>query len=246
MKAIKLSILSGLMLTASLTTVKAQTADEIIQKHIDAIGGTEKWNKITSMKKIGSMSIQGMDIGYTSTVVNDKGMRTDISAMGMNGYVIVTPKEGWMYMPMQGMDKVTPMPPEQLKVLADKMNTKAAMLADKSGITKSEYVGKDTITNIPCFKVKMTDKDGNVQTNFFDVSTYYLVRTEATVKTPDGEQEMAMSFSDFRKQPEGIVIPMTMTSPMGVGDITVKSVEINKPVSDDIFKPSAPSASDKK
>jgi hypothetical protein len=246
MKALKLSILSGMMLTAGLTTVKAQTADEIIQKHIDAIGGTDTWNKITSIKRVGSMSIQGMDIGYTQTVVNDKGMRTDISAMGMNGYIIVTPKEGWMYMPMQGMDKVTPIPPEQMKMFGDKLNTKASMIADKSGIAKSEYVGKDTINNVPCLKVKITDNDGNVQTDFFEASTYYLLRTEMTAKTADGEQEAAVSFSDFKKQPEGIVIPMTMTSPMGVGDITVKSVEINKPVSDDMFKPTASAATDKK
>ena len=148
-------------------------------------------------------------------------------------------------MPMQGMDKVTPIPADQLKMASDKMTTKGAMLADKSSIDKSELVGRDTVTNIPCFKIKITSKDGNVQTDYFDVVTYYLVRTEMSVKGPDGEQELAMSFSDFKKQPEGITIPMTMTSPLGVGDITVKSIEINKPVSDDAFKPSAP-ATDKK
>ncbi len=233
MKAIKLSILSALMLTAGVTAVKAQTADEIIQKHIDAIGGTDNWNKITSMKKVCSMSIQGMDIGYTETIVNSKLYRTDVSAMGMNGYVIVTPKEGWMYLPMQGMDKVTPVPAEQLKGAGEKMNTRIFMLADKAGIDKSEYIGRDTITNIPCFKVKITNKDGNVQTDYFDAATYYLVRTEMTA----GDQELALSFSDFKKQPEGIVMPMTMTSPMGMGDLTVKSVEINKPVADDAYKP---------
>ena len=240
MKAIKLSLLSAMMLIAGFTSVKAQSADEIIQKHITAIGGTDSWNKIKSMKRVGSMTVQGMDIGFTQTVVNDKGMRTDISMMGQNGYVILTPKEGWMYMPMQpGMDKVTPMPADQVKASADKMTVKSGMLADKSGIAKAEFIGKETTNNIACFKLKITDKDGNVQTDFFDASTYYLVRTEMTVKNEDAEQEVAMTFSDFKKQPEGIVLPMTMTSPMGMGDITFKSVEINKPVSDDVFKPSA-------
>src|SRR5271156_1293236 len=103
MKAIKLSILAAMMLTAGITTVKAQTADEIIQKHIDAIGGTDAWNKVTSIKRVGSMSIQGMDISYTVTIVNNKGMRTDFSVMGSNNYMIFTPSEGWMYMPAQGM-----------------------------------------------------------------------------------------------------------------------------------------------
>ena len=240
MKAIKLAILPAVMLAAGISPVKAQTADEIIQKHIAAIGGTEAWNKISTIKRVGSMNIQGMDIGFTQTIANNKGMRTDISAMGTNGYIIMTPKEGWMYMPMQGMDKVTPVPPEMMKGAAEKLNAKAGMLADKSEIAKSEFVGKDTIDKMACLKVKITDKEGNVMTDFFDASTYYLVRTEMTVKKDDNEQEVALSYSDFKKQPEGIVLPMSMTSPLGVGDINFKSVEINKPVGDEVFKPTTP------
>jgi len=240
MKAIKLTVLAATMFIAGMTTVKAQNADEIIQKHIDAIGGTSNWDKIKSMKRVGSMSMQGMEIGFTQTVVNDKGMRTDISAMGQNGYVILTPKEGWMYMPFQpGMDKVTPMPAEQIKAAQSQLNVKADQLLDKSAITKAEYVGKDTVNNIGCLKVKITDKDGNEQTAFFDASTYYIVHSERKVKVQDEEQEVAINFSNFQKQPEGIVIPMTVTSPMGQGDINFKSVEINKTIDDSIFKPGA-------
>lgn len=240
MKSIKLSVLAAMMLTAGITTVKAQTADEIIQKHIDAIGGTENWNKITSMKKVGSMSVQGMEMSFTQTVINDKAMRTDFSVMGQNNYIIVTQKEGWMYMPVQpGMDKVTPMPAEQVKAAQSQLSVKAEQLVDKSTISKSEFVGKDTVNNIPCLKVKITDKDGNEQTAFFDAATYYMVHAERKVKMQDEEQEIAMNFSNFQKQPEGIVIPMTVTSPMGMGDITFKSVEINKTYDDNTFKPSA-------
>ena len=241
MKAIKLfpiAIGTVMMFTAGITTVKAQTADEIIQKHIDAIGGSDNWNKITSMKRVGSMSMQGVDIGFTQTVVNNKGERMDISAMGQNGYVIITQTEGWMFMPFQpGMDKVTPMPAEQVKAAQSQINVKAGLLVDKSEVAKAEYVGKDTVNNIGCLKVKITDKDGNEQTAFFDAATYYLVHSERKMKVQDEEQEVAINFSNFQKQPEGVVIPMTVTAPMGQGDITFKSVEINKSVDDNTFKP---------
>ena len=240
MKAIKLTILAATMFIAGTTVGRAQTADEIIQKHIDAIGGTANWDKIKSMKKVGSMSAQGMDIGFTQTVVNDKGMRMDISVMGQNGYVIITPKEGWMYMPFEpGMDKVTPIPAEQMKSSLPQLNVKSEQLLDKSSITKAEYVGKDTVNNISCLKVKITDKDGNEQTAFFDAATYYLVHSERKMKIQDEEQEVAINFSNFQKQPEGIVIPMTVTAPMGQGDITFKSVEINKTIDDSVSKPGA-------
>jgi len=243
MKAIKLSILAAMTLTAGITTVKAQTADEIIQKHIAAIGGLDNWNKIKTMKKVGSMSMQGMEIGMTLTVANDKGVRTDISAMGMSGYVIVTPKEGWMYLPFQGQDKVTPIPAEQLKSAQNQMNVKSDQLLDKSNVKKADFIGKDTVNNISCLKVKITDNDGNEKTAFFDATTYYIVHEERKMKVQDEEQEVAINYSNFQKQPEGIVIPMTVTSPMGQGDITFKSIEINKTVDDKTFKPDT---SDKK
>ena len=237
MKAIKLSILAVVVMIAATASVNAQTAEEIIRKHIDAIGGTDNWNKVTTTIRVGSMSVQGMDIGLTQTVVNNKGARTDINVSGVNGYMIATPKEGWMYLPFQGMDKVTPMPAETLKMQQDRMNVKAGMLTDMSEVAKAEYTGKDTVNNISCLKVKITDKNGNEQTAFFDAATYYIVREERKMIINDEEQEIDVSFSNFQKQPEGIVVPMTMTSPMMGGDITFKSIAINKPVDDKTFRP---------
>ncbi len=237
MKAMKLWILAAVMMVAGTATVKAQTATDIIRKHIDAIGGTDNWNKVTSTKRIGSMSVQGMDIGVTQTTVNNKGARTDISVSGINGYMIVTPKEGWMYLPFQGMDKVTPMPAATLKMQQDRMNVKGGMLTDISEVAKAEYIGKDTVNNMSCLKVKITKKDGIEETVFFDAATYYIVREERKMIIKDEEEEVGFSFSNFQKQPEGIVVPMTMTSPMMGGDITFKSIEINKTVDDKIFQP---------
>ncbi len=245
MKVIKLCVLTAMMLIAGLTTVMAQNGDEIIQKHIDAIGGFDNWAKINSMKLSGSMNVQGMDISMTQTVVNEKGMRMDISIMGMNCYTIITPKEGWVYMPIQpGMDKVTPMSADDLKASQDKLNVKNIQLVDKSKMAKSEYIGKDTVNSVICYKVKVTDKEGNIQKAFFDTATYFMVRTEynignaeSNIKVLNEEQELGVNFSNFQKIPEGVTIPMTWGSPQG--DIAFKSIEINKIYEESIFKPAA-------
>ena len=218
MRAIKLSILSAMIVTAGFTSVKAQNADEIIQKHIAAIGGADNWNKINSMKKVGSMSIQGMDIGFTLTVVNNKGVRTDINAMGQSGYVIMTPKEGWMYMPFQGVDKVTPIPAEQLKSGAEQMNVKSRMLVDKSEVSKAEFLGKDTLNNAPVYKLKITDKEGNTHTDYFDATTYYIVRTEMTVKAQDAEQELSMVITGVKVKSEIPKVLFFIESAHGIKD----------------------------
>lgn len=238
MKLLKYTLLLAGFTIAGFTAVVAQNANDIIEKHVAAMGGSANWDKIKSIKMVGSMSVQGMEIGFTETIVDKKAMRNDINAMGQAGYSIITTTEGWMYLPFTGADKVTPMPAEQVKMAQEQLNIKTGKFIDKSKIDKAEYLGRDTVNKIGCFKLKITEKDGNVKTNFIDASTYYLVRMEAKMMIKDQEQEMTFNFSDFKKQPEGITIPMTVSSPLG-GDVNFKSVEINKPVDESIFKPSA-------
>lgn len=225
----------ALAISATALTSFAQTADQIIQKHIEAIGGTKNWDKIKTVKLVGAMSAQGMEIPVTQTIVNDKATRTDITAMGQTGYIIMTPTKGWQFMPFTGQTAPQEIPADQLKTNKSQLNYKNMQMVDKSLISKATLEGNDTINSVNCFKLKVTNKEGNEITCYFDAATYYLVRQETKVKVQDDEQEVGISYSNFKKQPEGIVIPMTMGTPQG--DITFKSVEFNKPVDDKIFKP---------
>ncbi len=216
-------------------TTYAQTADEIIQKHIDAMGGTKNWENIKSVKLKGTMSAQGMEIDMTQTIVENKGMRVDINAMGQQGYTIITPTEGWMYMPFMGQTKPEALPADQLKSQQSKINFRNNMLVDKSQIAKSSLVGKDMVNKVACYKLKVTDKEGSEQTCYIDQATYYLIKTEMKIRLQDDDQDVAVNYSDFKKQPEGITVPMTYGTPQG--DLKYKTIEINKPVDDNVFKP---------
>lgn len=237
MKCLKFSIFATLVaLVAFMSTTNAQTADEIIQKHIDAVGGSKNWDKVKTIKLVGGMNMGGQEIGMSQTVANGKGIRMDISFNGQNGYTIVTPNKGWSFMPFMGQTTVQELPTDQLKDEIEKLNVKYFAQADKSFFPKSELLGKDTINKVACYKIKVTEKDGGESTCYFDANTHFLIREEKKVKVQDEEQVMGIDFSNYQKQKEGISIPMTM-SPAGQGEITFKSVEINKAIDDKIFAP---------
>jgi hypothetical protein len=237
MKVIKLSMLASVMLVAGITSVKAQTADEIMEKR-KAASGSENWSKIKTMKINLTMKQQGMDIPMTQTIVVDKAARVDITFMGMNNYQIINGNQGWKYMPIMGSDKVDTMKAEEIATLKEQVDFKKRQTVDyKADGGKAELDGKDTINNTMCYKVKVTDKDGDATTYFIDSKTYYTVRTESTVKKDEQEQEVTTTFDNYQKLDEGIVLPMAITT-MGV-EVAFKSVEINKPVDESIFKPDA-------
>ena len=224
----------------SLSVSNAQTADEIISKHVNAIGGKDNWKKVTSMVQTGNMSVQGAEIQMKRSIIHNKAARTDISLMGMTGYQIVTNTEGWSYMPFQGAATVEAMTADQVKDEQEGLDIQGVVIDYATKGHKPEYLGKEDVDGTECFKVKMTLKGGKTQTLFFDPSTYYIIKSISTISANGQEAEVATSFSNYQKHSSGIVLPMSTTVPMGPGfnaDLTIESVEVNVALDASLFKP---------
>lgn len=219
----------------SVLTVQAQSADEIVDKHIAAIGGKDNWKKVNSVVTEGNLTVQGADVTVVSTVLNGKGARQDISVMGMTGYTIITPSAGWNYMPFQGQTKAEPATEEMVKESADQLDAQGVLIDYKAKGHSVEYLGKEDVDGTECFKLKVTHKSGKTDTYFIDPATYYMLRSITKQKANGQEVEVTTNFGNFQKLPEGIVVPMSITLPFG--EMIVKKVEINKAVDENIFKP---------
>ena len=62
----------------SIQSIKAQTADEVVDKYVTALGGKEKLLSLKSVKKVGGLNVQGTDVNVTITVLQGVGSRNDI------------------------------------------------------------------------------------------------------------------------------------------------------------------------
>lgn len=213
----------------------AQTLDEIVAKHIEAVGGKKSWEKVKSIRSEGIMKAQGADIQMTITQIDKKAMRQDISVMGMVGYNIVTNTEGWSFMPFQGQMKPEAMTADDVKNAQDQLYLQDEFLTYKDLGKKLEYIGKDDVDGTECFKLKMTAKDGKETTFYIDPSNYYVIKQTAKAMVDGQEQESDSFFSNFKKLDEGIVYPMNVVA--GWGEIEVVKFEINPKIDESIFKP---------
>jgi hypothetical protein len=218
----------------SIATSQAQTADDVVNKHVDAIGGKDAWKKVTSTKMEGSLNVQGTDVSVTITKLHNKGMRQDIAVMGMTGYIIITPTEGTTYMPFQGQTEQVKMSADDLKQAQDQLDAQGPLIDYKEKGHSVELAGKETLDGVECFKLTVTLKNGKKETRYIDTKNYYQVRSISTAKVNGQEVEQTVSFSNFQKLPEGIVVPMTITQQFG--DVTVNKMEVNKAVDESIFK----------
>jgi hypothetical protein len=216
----------------------AQTADEIITKHVAAIGGADNWKKVSSVVVSGSMSMQGTEIALTRTVLHNLGFKNEISVMGMTGYQILTPTEGWNFMPFNGQTAPESMTADDVKEGQNELDAQGAVVDYISKGHTAEYLGKEEVDGTECHKVKFTYKTGKNETMFFDPSSFYLIKSVAVQKANDQEVEITTTYSNYEKLPEGVVVAKSITLPMGPGaDFNISKIEINKAIDPADFKP---------
>ncbi|MFI5196021.1 MAG: hypothetical protein ACHQD8_02935 [Chitinophagales bacterium] len=236
MRNIRFSIVTASILFAGSMIAKAQTADEIIQKHITAIGGADNWKKITSIKMTGSINAGGAELPISFITVNGKGWRMEFSINGMSNYTILTTKEGWAYFPIQGQTKPEAMTADDVKESQDQLDIQGPLIDYQAKGNKVTYLGKDDMEGTECHKIKVAYPNGKEETMYIDASNYYHIRSVEKTKSNGKEEEQTQNFGNFQKIPEGIVYPMSIEGG-GMGRMEIKTVEINKPVDESIFKP---------
>jgi len=234
MKKVKLSlfVIASMM---SLTTI-AQTIDEVIGKHVEALGGTEKLASLKSVRMEATMSVQGMELPMVTTRVAGVGQRVDLSVMGQDGYMIVTPTAGWIYFPFMGQTAPEAMPAEQLKTSVDQVDLQGPLVGYKEKGNKVELLGKETIDGAEAFKIKLTTAANTERTYFIDSKTFYILRTVEKGVVMGQEQEIVANYSNYKKTDEGYVFAYSISSIFGQGDLTVNKIEVNKPIDEKIFK----------
>jgi hypothetical protein len=230
----KVSFLLPALVAASLLS-NAQTVDEVVNKHIDAIGGKDKLLALKTSVTEASMNMQGSDISIKLYQSHNIGQRVEIAAMGMTGYIITTPTEGWMYMPFQGQTKAEAMPAETIKEGSDLLDFQSPLLNYKEKGHQVELVGKEDVDGVECIKLKIKVKSGAEQTHFLDPATFYIIKTISKLKANGQEVEQAQTFSNYKKLESGYVFPFSFTG-MGPGEITVKKIDVNVAVDASLFK----------
>ncbi|GDX44649.1 hypothetical protein LBMAG23_16260 [Bacteroidota bacterium] len=214
--------------------IQAQTADEIIEKYITAIGGKEKWKQVKSMKVNGFIEVQGIKINFTQQAIHNVGVRVDAEFQGQKIIDITTPTKGWSQNPFGGRSSLQPISEEELKQKLDELDIQDEFIDYASKGSTVEFLGKDEEDGNEFYKVKMTTKNNNESVYFFDVNTSLIYKEEKTVKQQGQEMKMVTKVFDYKTIPFGIKIPHK-SEQMGQILVTDK-IEINTTIDENIFK----------
>jgi hypothetical protein len=234
----------ALSFLAGAITLSAQTADEIISKHLAAIGGKDAIGQVKSMSMETSVQVMGNDAPSTILVVDGVGYKSETDFNGSKIIQCYNDKGGWTVNPMAGAADPTAMSDDEYKVGKDQIHVGGPLYDYAAKGNKVELVSKDAGT----YKIKVTPKEGLESVYTIDATTYYVKSVAGKAPMQGQLVDMTTNFSDYRKTDAGYVIPYAMDIDFGGQfqlSITVKKVELNKTIDPAVFampKAAAPAA----
>jgi hypothetical protein len=225
----------------------AQSAEDIIDKYIQNLGGIEKLNSIKSIEMKAKVDYGGMSIPIQMISLRDGRTISKISFQGQEmsqGAYDGTTSWGTNFMTMKP-EKNDAETTENVKRQSSDFMT--PMLDYKTKGYTLELLPNETIEGVECFKLKVTKKpqlaEGkdipNVEFYYFDKENYVPIVVEAEI--PSGQMKGQISqtvFSDYQEV-QGIFFPFSMTQKLKDGEgqtIVFESIEMNKAYEDSVFK----------
>jgi outer membrane lipoprotein-sorting protein len=225
----------------------AQTpnVDEIVSKHLAAMGGSEKIRAIRTSKATGKVIFGGGQAEATMVAYSRRPAQNRVE-VNMQGQRIVQAFDGqtaWMINPMTGNPEPQKMPADESKRAADDADPDGSPLIDyKAKGNKIEYIGKEDVEGAMAHKLKVTLKSGSVSTLYLDEKTMLPSKSVTARKQMGQEMELEAYPSNY-KPVEGVMMPFTSEIRVGgraMMQNLIEKIEINVPVDESMFAFPAP------
>ncbi|HLA60569.1 MAG TPA: hypothetical protein VK622_17465, partial [Puia sp.] len=228
------SLCIGLLLIAQ---TKAQTADEIVNKYFDAIGGKAKLETVKTSYSEGEMSIMNNPAPFISSVIDGKASKSEMNFNGQKIINCYTAGAGWTVNPLAGITEPTPMPAEQVGMGPMTYDLKGPMYNYAAKGYKLELAGKEKLKNADVFKLTLNTKDSTEIDCYIDAASWLLLQTVIKVTVSGQPVEISIANSDYQKTNIGLLMPFVseVTYPGLTIVSTTKIMDLNRNIDPAIF-----------
>jgi hypothetical protein len=250
------------MVLISVLSVQAQTADEVIDKYLNAAGGKSKLEAIHSLQYIQTVNLNTpmgpMEISMTNIKVENKLFRINTtSELFGSAFSVVTDTSGWVLIPgnpMSGSEAtLQKLKPEERKALASQMACdgffpELVNYAAKGYV--AEMAGEAKAGGKVCYKLKLK-KDKDERTYLIDkqtglINSMTIKGAAAANMTGMGnsgmgksdKMEITLDFSTYQEI-SGVKFPgkMKIDTRMGTIESTITGVKVNPAVDAKWYRP---------
>jgi hypothetical protein len=212
--------------------------DEIIARNIQAHGGLEKIESVKTIRTTGKFDAGGFRANFLQENKRPDRVREEAIVQGLAQVRAYDGKSGWQINPFGGRKDPELLSADDLKGLIEDADIDGQLVNYKQKGYTAELQGHDSVEGTDCYKIKLTLKNGDIRYYYLDTDSYLELKIEhqrtirGTIRYPE------TYFGDYEKV-DGVYYSFAFEGgKKGNPDrvkYTVDKVEINVPLSDDLF-----------
>jgi hypothetical protein len=220
---------------------QCQTAEELVDRNIQAKGGMEKIKAIHSVHMTGKLTGGG---GFTATVTQD-GMRPNLvretfSLQGMTGVQAYDGTVGWQIQPFGGHKDPELMGEDDVRDLLLDADFDGPLVDYREKGNTVEYLGHDVVDGDDALRLKVTLKNGYILYYYLDPDTYLEIRKEIQEFIRGSIRENVVDLGSY-KPVSGVMYPFSVASgpknrPDAAQTTTFEKIDVNVPLAKSEFE----------
>ena len=232
-----ITISMTMLFVAFANIISAQTLEDILKKHFEAVG-QEKLMAAKSIYIKANVTQMGMEIPMEMKVKRPNKFLIDLEAQGQKITQAFDGEKGWLIVPgiTSEPQELSGDALEQAKQQPDMLVEGALYNYENKG-SKAEFVGKVNLNGVEEFRIKLTQSDDTESDYFINAETYMIDKVGATVSSGDQSVDVEQILSDY-KITDGIAMPskIVQNSPFGNTTISIQEIRFNENFDDSMFK----------
>jgi len=174
------------------------TAGSIIDNYIDAIGGLDKLNSVTSIEETYVADVMGNPFELYSLKSNKNQSLNTISVMGTSQKIVVNQSSGFMEVMGQKIEITG-------TELEEAISSAALFTETNLDYSTIELVGKTEVDDEAAYEIKVSDS----KSLFYSIETGLKLK-EVTTQEVEGNSMITENFYNNYEEVEGILFPMSI------------------------------------
>jgi hypothetical protein len=209
----------------------AQTAEELVNKNIQAKGGLENMKAIHSVRMTGKLNAGG---GFIATVTQENMrpnlVRQTFALQGMTAIQAYDGSAGWQIQPFGGHKDPEMMGEDDLRDLLLAADFDGPLVEYKQKGNTVEYLGHDVVDGDDALRLKVTLKNGDILYYYLDPDTFLEIRRESQQFIRGSIREHVLEMGSY-KPVNGVMYPYSLSegpkSNPSEQTTTIEKIELN-------------------
>jgi hypothetical protein len=191
---------------------RAQTADELIAKNIEARGGLEKIKAIKTIRATGKIkSFGGRVLSMGEENARPDLVRVTTTVQGMTAIQAYDGSTGWQVEPFGGKKDPELMGEDSLRDLLLDADFDGPLVDYKEKGSTVEYLGHDVVDGDDALRLKVTLKNGDIIYDYLDPDTFIEIRREIQQFIRGSVRERVESLGSY-KPVAGVMFPFAIAT----------------------------------